>query len=254
MIDPLADSPAARGRATQLPLVCPQCRRADDGGLHVWTLEDAAGGLQCRGCQARYPIVDGIPVIARDLAPLLAEDPAKGDAIASIYARSWDGPLQDWLRRVVPAGALELAGGVGIHPTSTVLDRSLAMLRRGTSADRVCGDLLDPPFLPASCACVVLANVLDILHEPVLAFQQAVALTAPGGIIVVTCPYSFTHASPDCHVEWFSEAQLHGGLGAIEAGLLELETLVELDWPLRTTDRLTQVHRTDAMVFRRLGG
>ncbi|MSP56458.1 MAG: class I SAM-dependent methyltransferase [Myxococcales bacterium] len=239
-------------------LVCPRCRRADDDGVHLATVEPCDTGLRCLGCGSGYPVIDGIPVVARDAEALLAEDTPASDALAAIYARSWSGPLQEWLRKTVPAGALELGGGTGVRSNTVVLDRSLAMLRRGRSAGQepagtwICGDVLDPPFLPASFGCVVLANVLDILHDPNLAFRQAVALTAVGGAIVVTCPYAFTQSGPDCRLEPFPEHVLHGGFGAVEAGVLRLESCAELDWPIRTTDRLTQVHRTDALVFRRL--
>lgn len=246
-------------------LVCPRCRRADEEGVYLSTVEPSEAGLICLGCGSHYPVVDGIPVVVRDPECLLAEDTPGNEALAAIYARSGSGPLQDWLRQAVPAGALELGGGMGVRSDTVVLDRSLAMLRRGRAAGRaagapdtgpagawICGDILDPPLPPDSFACVVLANVLDIVHDPLLAFRQAVALTAAGGTLVVTCPYAFTHRSPDCRLDAFPEYLLHGGFGAVEAGVLRLVSLTELDWPLRTTQRLTQVHRTDAMVFRRL--
>ena len=229
-------------------LVCPRCRRADADGLHVGTLDPAGEGLRCQACGAEYPVVDGIPVIARDCAPLLAADTPAGAELADIYARSQAGPLQDWLRDVVPAGALELGGGVGVRPGTVVLDQGLGMLRRARAAGAwscVCADLLDPPFLPGAFDVVVLANVLDLVSDPLLAFQQAFALAGPAGRIVVTCPYAFTGDGPP----GFTPADLGGGFGASQAGALALTEAHELDWPLRTTGRLTHVHRTDAFVF-----
>lgn len=233
-------------------LVCPRCRRADADGLHVGTVEPGGEGLRCAQCAAEYPVVDGIPVIARDCGPLLAADAPAGAALADIYARSSAGPLQDWLREVVPAGALELGGGVGVRPGTVVLDQGLGMLRRARGAGAlacVCADLLDPPFLPGAFDVVVLANVLDLLADPLLAFQQAFALAGPAGRLVVTCPYAFTGDTPPR----FTPADLGGGFGAVQAGALALNEAHELDWPLRTTARLTQVHRTDAFVFEKRG-
>ncbi len=221
------------------------------------------GALRCEGCGADYPLVDGIPVVARDPDALLASEDPGSAARAAVYARSREGPLQDWLREVVTAGALELAGGLGVRDDTVVVDMSLAMLRAGRAGlgsgragrgARICADLLDPPFLPASFEMVVLANVLDVIEAPLLAFQQAVALLAQGGRLVVTCPYAFTNGGHNgCRLEPFPPAALHAGFGAVEAGILALVTARERDWPLRTTDRLTQVHRTDAVIFERRG-
>jgi len=233
-------------------LVCPRCRRADEHGLHLGTLIASPAGLSCLQCAAEYPVVDGIPVIARDCAPLLAIDTPGSAGLADIYARSTAGPLQDWLRDVVPAGALELGGGVGARPGTVVLDQGLGMLRRAREAGAgccVCADLLDPPFLPGAFDVVVLANVLDLLDDPLLAFQQAFALAGPAGRIVVTCPYAFQGADPGR--TRFTPADLGSGFGAIQAGALALVDARELDWPLRTTARLTQVHRSDAFVFQK---
>ena len=73
-------------------------------------------------------------------------------------------------------------------------------------------------------------------------------MTAAGGRIVVTCPFAFTNTPLDAH---FPPSALHAGFGAVACGVLQVEELTELDWPLRSTERLTHVHRTDAMVFRK---
>lgn len=233
-------------------LVCPRCRRADGDGLHLGTVDQVGEAMRCHACGAEYPLVDGIPVIARDCAPLVAADTPGSAALADVYVRSRAGPLQDWLAEVVPAGALELGGGVGARPGTVVLDQGLAMLRRARLAGAgccICADLSDPPLLPGVFDVVVLANVLDLVHDPLLAFQQAFALAAPGGRIVVTCPYAFDGDGPR-----FTPADLGGAFGAVQAGALRLVEAHELDWPLRTTARLTQVHRADAFVFEKRAG
>lgn len=170
----------------------------------------------------------------------------------AMYRRSTAGPLQAWLRRVVPAGALELGSGVGVRADSALLDADPGMLRAAPNAVRVCADVHDPPFPPASFEAVVLANVLDSVADPLLVLQQAVALLAPGGLLIVTCAYAF-RADITPEAAWFTPAALRRGLGAVEAGVLALEARRTLDWPLRVGPRLRHVYRCDALVFRACG-
>jgi uncharacterized protein YbaR (Trm112 family) len=66
-----------------LPLICPVCRRRDENGFQLSSLdlvesprespdgEVLQGLLACRGCKHRYPIIDGIPVVVADLGRFL---------------------------------------------------------------------------------------------------------------------------------------------------------------------------------------
>ncbi len=55
----------------------------------------------------------------------------------------------------------------------------------------VVGDALDPP-VQAECADVVVAlNLLDCVHDPVALLGQLDAITAPGGLLIVSSPFAW---------------------------------------------------------------
>jgi uncharacterized protein YbaR (Trm112 family)/SAM-dependent methyltransferase len=74
-----------------LPLICPACRARSERGLELYTLrlqdcfqQDGAdevieGVLACDNpaCPARYPIIDGIPIVVADVAALLRTEIVK---------------------------------------------------------------------------------------------------------------------------------------------------------------------------------
>lgn len=50
-------------------LICPACRKQTERGLELFTVEPAGpGALRCQGCARTYPLIDGIPVLLRDLS------------------------------------------------------------------------------------------------------------------------------------------------------------------------------------------
>ena len=54
------------------PVVCPVCRKSDDDGLHLHTVEpEGPGHLLCVGCGFAFPLIDGIPLLAKDLGGLV---------------------------------------------------------------------------------------------------------------------------------------------------------------------------------------
>ncbi len=186
--------------------------------------------LRCE-CGRRYPIVDGIPVVLRDLAGwaasegpsalrradvddevaelLSVDSPSRRNRrLLEVYARAPSSPLSEWVSAAVRATSgpvLELGSGLG-NADSVRLDLNFVLLRAGRPSASVVdtpdgaallagsalvADAADPPFLAGSFATVVLANVLDSCADPALVLAQADALVAPGGELLVTCAFAF---------------------------------------------------------------
>lgn len=264
-------------------LVCPACRRLVDGALHVRLLSDTEPGLLGCACGARYPVVDGIPIVLRDLAAwlegegaealrradlpdacarLIAEGAggalARNDALVATYERSREGELQDWLRArgaALEGRVLELGAGLGglDRDDHVALDLNLALLRRNRARQRVCGDAADPPFLGGDFDAVVVANLLDSCRDPAVVLAQADALLRPGGRLIVTCAYAFQDSiTPRAHR--FSPADLRAALDGERPflGYFLPHRLVEeaprLAWPLVVSDRTRHVHAVQALV------
>ncbi len=262
-------------------LVCPACRYRSGNDLHVRTLDPCVEGLSC-ACGATYPVIDGIPLLFRDLDAWLAGEGAealrrqdlagplearvlrgaggplaRNASLATVYAASRHGPLQDWLRAAVdaaPGPVLELGCGLGATDRADVvgLDHNLALLRRHTGA-RICADAADPPFLPSTFSTVVVANVLDSCADPALVLAQADALLAPGGRLIVSCAYAFqdeiTHRSRRFTADQLLTALQGGGpLGGYRFDHRVIEAIDRLPWPIRLSDRTTHVHEAQAII------
>lgn len=277
-------APLPGGPAALPTLICPACRHVSAEGLHVRTLDDVDGLLRC-ACGAAYPVVDGVPIVFRDLNGWLSGEGAealrradlpaavaarivagaggalaRNDALVDVYARSRHGDLQDWLRRVVgalPGDVLEMGAGLGACERDDVvaLDHNLALLRRHPGR-RVCGDAADPPFLPDRFDAVVLANVLDSCAEPGLVLGQADALLKPGGTLVVTCAYAFQDAITP-RARRFAPSDLvaaldgRGTLGGYGVPHRLVEAVDAIAWPLQVTERLRHVHAVHALISRK---
>jgi len=265
-------------------LVCPACRRFVNGALVSRSLEEADGLLAC-ACGARYPVVDGVPIVFRDVDGWLAGEGAEalrradlpdavtrrilagaGGALArntslvDVYERSRRGPLQDWLRAEVGAlkgAVLEIGAGLGAtdRPDIVALDHNLALVRRHAGI-RVCGDAADPPFGPASFDAVVLANVLDSTADPAIVLAQADALLRPGGTLVVTCAYAFSDTITPPARRFGPEALLAALDGQAPFGPWPLHHHIVratdgIEWPLALGERLRHVHAVHAVISRK---
>lgn len=243
-----------------------------------------SAGLWVCGCGASYPEIDGIPLILRDLAgwmrseavevlaradlpapltSLLAASEggawARNRDLVAVYARSTEGPLQDWLRETgakLTGDVLELGSGLGVlgRADVTALDGNLGLLRHHPGRT-VCADAADPPFLGASFDAVAVANVLDSCNDPGVVLAQAAGLLRPGGRLIVSCAFAFQESITPRSF-WFDEPMLRGALSG--AGFfgrpirVRLDEALELDWPLRVSARTTHTHRTAVYVATRL--
>jgi SAM-dependent methyltransferase len=267
-------------------LVCPVCRHFEAGALHVRTLAPTGGLLTC-ACGAAFPLVDGIPIVHRDLDAWLAGEGAEalrradlppevdarilagtGGAVArnaallAVYRASREGPLQDWLRErcaALSGSVLELGSGVGVtgRADGVALDHNLGLLRAHPGA-RVCGDAADPPFLPASFDAIVCANLLDSCADPGLVLAQADALLRPGGTLVVTCAYAFQDTITP-RARRFTPAELAAALDGrapflgytLEHRLVHQED--GLRWPLHISERLVHEHAVHGLITEKAG-
>ena len=201
------------------PLVCPRCRRVEDGRLAYGTLEGEAPLLRCPRCEQRYPVIDGVPIVPSDLdawlreqAPVLLArrdlDPAvwalvlpqasealrTSEALRRTYADP-TGELVDAIRAVVPSlpgPLLDLGSGLGVyeHPAATGLDLAFGAAR-AYGGEGVVGDAVNPPFAAETFRSVLALNLLDSVAEPRVALGQADALLAPGGQLVLACAYAW---------------------------------------------------------------
>jgi len=85
-------------------LICPACRGAPEGVFHHAPLRlDAVlreqkgrieqGFMRCTGCGTRYPVLDGVAVIFRDMASAM-----RGAERAAMWRADLDPELERWLR------------------------------------------------------------------------------------------------------------------------------------------------------------
>jgi SAM-dependent methyltransferase/uncharacterized protein YbaR (Trm112 family) len=115
--------------------------------------------------------------------------------------------------------------------------------RTAPNADLVCGDALDPPFLPRVFQRVVALNMLDSVHDPRTLLAVVDGLCAPGGEILLSSPYSWQSSIvPEHHRLGAADPA-----SAVRATLRDgyaIEEEAELSWTLRRDARSAAVYRT----------
>lgn len=233
-------------------------------------------GAQCPGCGQVYPVVEGTPIVLRDVdawlqqeapsllcradlpPPLLARLIAGAGGslrrdlrLGEVYARSQRGPLQDWMRaqaRAATGDTVDLGCGSAVYqePRILGLDLNWALLR-GYAGRRVLADACDPPFAAARFDTVLLFNLLDSCRDPFLLLQQADALVRPGGALVLSCAFAWQDEITPPRLQ-IDEAFLLGYLAHRGYTLAESQ---DLAWPLQVSARTRHEHRCLALVARR---
>lgn len=264
-------------------LVCIHCRGWLGTEYISRNLRPEGAWLLC-DCGARYPVVDGIPLVFKDFRAFLASEAPvllarqdlgelgplfrhhAGGALRRLqdqlqsFSASAEGELQDWLRRKV-AGlsgeVLEAGCGLGLSDRSVGLDYSFGLLQQSCCARRVCADLGSPPFAASSFDSVILANVLDSSREPALVLAQADALLRPGGTLILTCAFAFSEEVTPVE-GWFEADTLLGGLAGEHDffGYMlnyRIEECAERSWPLQRRPRERVEFRTLCVVARKNG-
>ena len=130
----------------------------------------------------------------------------------------------------------------------------------------VCGDALDPPLV-AECADIVVAmNLLDSVASPLNLLGQMDAILKPGGLLVITSPFSWNDAiTPPNEQLAGSLDPAFDGLTSDQALLHVLEgkspyhphlrykmlTSTDVPWKLREHARCTVHYRVFACVLRK---
>ena len=91
-----------------------------------------------------------------------------------------------------------------------------------TNVSLVCGDALDPPFLPESADLVVAMNLLDNVTSPLNLLAQLDAILKPGGLLIVASPFNWNDAITP------PNEQLAGSLDPVFEGLNSAQALIQI--------------------------
>lgn len=264
-------------------LVCIHCRGWQGSEFISRKLVEEGEWLRC-DCGARYPVVDGVPLIFKDFRAFLSsEGPVvlarrdlgelgalfrfhSGGALRRLeeqlrsYWASQEGELQSWLRERVGSlegEVLEAGCGLGISPRSIGMDYSFGMLQESCCERKLCADLGMPPFAAERFDAIVLANVLDSCSDPGLILAQVDALLRPGGTLLLCCAFAFSEDVTPVE-SWFEEEALLAALGGEQPffGYMlpyTLEEVRECSWPLQRRPRERVEFRSLCLVARKRG-
>ena len=246
-----------------MTLICPACRRFDGERMLAASLVESGGGLTCRGCGRFHPVLDGVPIVLKDLDGWVDQE------LASVVARSdvpaWarvgtldrddrvlnaamDSPLRDRVRALVdelPGAVLDMGCGVGLHARRDVIGMDLSFpVARAFVGQGFVADAADPPFTPFSFDAVLLLNLLDSCRSPRQVLAQADALLKPGGLLLISCPFAWSDGTPPSRR--FTAQQLTRSLqGGRDLGLslnYRLQDTEEWTWRLRAGPNSVHEH------------
>ena len=259
-----------------------------DGQIRYELLEPHPAGLCCPNCGAEHPVVDGVPLVMRNLDAWLATEAAvvfaRRDLPEATAARLMRGaggslpreaqlvrayrdappsPLHErvaaWIS-AQPGLFLELGCGLGVggdvaHDRRIGLDLSFSMARAYPGRGLV-GDALDPPFEAGRFDNVLLLNVLDSCRDPRVLLAQADALLRPGGGMLISCAWAWHDEVTPLNAR-ITPDQLHRALAGDRRALgLTLGYTVEaledpVIWRLRAGPRTIHEHSVMLIALRK---
>ncbi|MFT4978168.1 MAG: SAM-dependent methyltransferase [Myxococcota bacterium] len=139
---------------------------------------------------------DDLPASLAGLIRAHAPDPL-GEQLRTreIYLRAPAADLAAWARSCIAATGgpiLNLGCGTLTFPAPHVTNVDLSWtLLRAAGGSRLLADALDPPFMGGDFHAVVMLNLLDSCRAPHILLQQADALLAPGGRLVLSCAFAY---------------------------------------------------------------
>lgn len=246
-----------------MTLICPACRRFDGDRMLAASLAPTEGGLRCSGCGRFHPILDGVPIVLKDLDRWLEQELAS--VVARVPVPAWaqvgtldrdqrilnaamDSPLRDRVRGLVDeheGSVLDMGCGVGLHARRDVIGMDLSFpVARAFVGHGFVADATDPPFTPFSFDAVLLLNILDSCRFPRQVLAQADALLKPGGTLLISCPFAWSDGTPPSRR--FTAQQLTSSLqGGRDLGLslnYRLHDTEEWSWRLRAGPNSVHEH------------
>ncbi len=113
--------------------------------------------------------------------------------------------------------------------------------RRADNVSLVCGDALDPPFVPAAFDRVVALNVVDSVHDPRQLLAVVNGLCRPGGEVILSSPYNWQSGIVGESHRFGGDNPATALVSMLTSGELgaryEIEDEAELPWTLRRDAR-----------------
>jgi SAM-dependent methyltransferase/uncharacterized protein YbaR (Trm112 family) len=139
--------------------------------------------------------------------------------------------------------------------------RIMAPARPAASLFFVQGDILAPPLEAEAFSAVIALSLLDTVADPIFALGQLDALLAPGGLLLVGTPYSWSHRVTDPKHWWSgpdqkAEEVLRDALGGRNRVLPHfryeiLEESSRVPWAIPGFDRLVYRFFLDVVLARK---